>query len=949
MRKALFLLFLAAIPAGASVIVDSQTTSGLSQNFEKVTWPMTIGTGINRLLTVGCAQNAGTPHAISSATLDTSTMTFVRAHATFPDRMEMWYLVSPSTGAHTITMWMTGSGLIGGETICGGISFENVNLSSPIVTSSASVTATVTWNVPASSTMLVDVMGQSSNATAAVPGSGQTIQWAQMYSARSTGQQGSTKSGGSTAGDKTMSWTQNPPGVMIAMAINTSTSAPEVTSLSPNTKGIGEAGFTLTVNGSNFVSGASVTWNGSARSTTFVNSTQMTATIPASDIASIAAVQVRVVNPDSARSNIGNFAVTGDITRVWATDGGWKPTQDDTYGTDQSTTVASTRIWNGATIRTFQAKNEINGFALVLENSTSVNSSSVSVRYPVFTHSNGYVISSTQPTVANWHDWRNRPIQVYKVGYLPIRGLSRINWDVYDEQHVPERMQATYSINGAGQGVRSGDFLTRPDANKYYPDILIPVEAIVGSTFTVYSSSSQAIWFDVYVPKNAPAGEYTATINIYEGAGVSTSIPVSMTVYPFTMPDSPPSKTFAELSGTQINLRHYGDQFAAYDGANGPKTSTRLKYMRFLKRFGIMPIGDANDGGCGTSVRTAPCVEYQAAMNGTLYSPTSGYAMAPGVQTKDDIYSMFTYGQWQSTAWTATYDSTCQNANTWVNWFQSNAPHVDYFWYMADEPSDFTNVNRYSTWVTTCPAPGNQLPNFTTANATHLRASAPNITNFATTQALGVPSTCEADRKFYAIRNGARQYYYNGYRPFTGSMLTEDDGVAMRVASWMQYKMKYDGYFWWFSNYWVDENNGGHNTDWMTDSNTFGLVSASSSSVFGRTCFNCQNGDGVLLYPGTDVIVSSNTLGIDGPIPSWRLMMARRGINDFTYLTLAAKYDAKTVDAIVRRIIPQVLWERGVVDINDPTYQYGPVSWSRDPDVWERAREELARIIARGK
>ena len=42
----------------------------------------------------------------------------------------------------------------------------------------------------------------------------------------------------------------------------------------------------LTVNGTGFVSGASVVrFNGSARPTTFVNSTQLTAAIPASDLA----------------------------------------------------------------------------------------------------------------------------------------------------------------------------------------------------------------------------------------------------------------------------------------------------------------------------------------------------------------------------------------------------------------------------------------------------------------------------------------------------------------------------------------------------------------------------------------------------------------------------------------------------------------------------------------
>jgi len=45
----------------------------------------------------------------------------------------------------------------------------------------------------------------------------------------------------------------------------------------------GGAGFTLTVNGTGFVSGSLVNWNGSARDTTFVSTAKLTANIPPSD------------------------------------------------------------------------------------------------------------------------------------------------------------------------------------------------------------------------------------------------------------------------------------------------------------------------------------------------------------------------------------------------------------------------------------------------------------------------------------------------------------------------------------------------------------------------------------------------------------------------------------------------------------------------------------------
>jgi hypothetical protein len=72
---------------------------------------------------------------------------------------------------------------------------------------------------------------------------------------------------------------------------------PTTTSLSPGSATAGGSGFTLTVNGSNFVSGSTVQWNGSARTTAFVSPAQLTASISASDIATAGAQPVTVLNP----------------------------------------------------------------------------------------------------------------------------------------------------------------------------------------------------------------------------------------------------------------------------------------------------------------------------------------------------------------------------------------------------------------------------------------------------------------------------------------------------------------------------------------------------------------------------------------------------------------------------------------------------------------------------
>ena len=80
----------------------------------------------------------------------------------------------------------------------------------------------------------------------------------------------------------------------------------------------GGPAFTLTVNGTGFVSGSVVNWNGSARATTFVDGSQLTAAISAADIAAVGTASVTVVNsmPGGGMSNVAFLSITGSALAV---------------------------------------------------------------------------------------------------------------------------------------------------------------------------------------------------------------------------------------------------------------------------------------------------------------------------------------------------------------------------------------------------------------------------------------------------------------------------------------------------------------------------------------------------------------------------------------------------------------------------------------------------------
>ena len=72
---------------------------------------------------------------------------------------------------------------------------------------------------------------------------------------------------------------------------------PTIASLNPSSATAGDAGFTLTINGSNFGSKAVANFNGAAQTTMLVSAGQLTVAVPASAIATAGTVSVTVTNP----------------------------------------------------------------------------------------------------------------------------------------------------------------------------------------------------------------------------------------------------------------------------------------------------------------------------------------------------------------------------------------------------------------------------------------------------------------------------------------------------------------------------------------------------------------------------------------------------------------------------------------------------------------------------
>ncbi|MFZ4985094.1 MAG: FISUMP domain-containing protein [Blastocatellia bacterium] len=129
----------------------------------------------------------------------------------------------------------------------------------------------------------------------------------------------------------------------------TDSPVPTIGSISPDSAFAGDVGFTITVTGTNFVTGSIVEVDGMARPTTFINVTTLTAEIPEMDIAAPGTRRVGVRTPPPGGGTSGTLNLS--VSSLPPTLDSLVPTRVVAGGTGQTLTIYGKIFFNGATIR----------------------------------------------------------------------------------------------------------------------------------------------------------------------------------------------------------------------------------------------------------------------------------------------------------------------------------------------------------------------------------------------------------------------------------------------------------------------------------------------------------------------------------------------------------------------------------------------------------------------
>lgn len=229
--------------------------------------------------------------------------------------------------------------------------------------------------------------------------------------------------------------------------------------------------------------------------------------------------------------NVLRWWAASEVTRINPVTG--NRFEDGYAGTGSDNYKKANVVWDAGTntISLLSARNEIVGAQLIVEKLTAGALNNVSVSASNLTGPGGYVING-----ANC-------VELFQMFYLP-----------------------------------SGEY--------YYADPAIPLIAGVGTSFNIPDSNrnpsgnNQAVWVDVYVPKDAPSGDYPGTLTVTAAQLVSpVTVNVAIHVSPVMIPDYP---TFL------VDLNGYGNPWNW--GANTAQTDRiTLGYFQTTHKHRVVP------------------------------------------------------------------------------------------------------------------------------------------------------------------------------------------------------------------------------------------------------------------------------------------------------------------------------------------------------------------------
>jgi hypothetical protein len=588
------------------------------------------------------------------------------------------------------------------------------------------------------------------------------------------------------------------------------------------------------------------------------------------------------------------------IVNVWAVGDGEKIFRNDT----DHPAERKNSIWGENKIYLRGLYNEVLGFQIIVEvDSSGARGLEISMDPPVHKKS-GLVIGGSGAVKYGNQGY----IEFFSQHYLQVKNPTEPNWFYGSEKSAPEKMTG------------------------WIPDALIPSNALLGkggfpltvppTKEEVYrhqnivdvipraASQNQGFWIDLYLPRDRkyPAGRYESLIHVWEKGEIFKKIPVTIEIIDAYLPDENHSNVWVYSSGPE-ELGVY------FPGLNPDEIRKIFKFEARRHRIELVGGFDAHQSAFDEGILR----DYKPYLDGSAFTPANGYH-GPGEGVGEILFPVGMYG---GRVLGNTKEKMREESDKWVTWFEKNAPDVNYFKYLIDEPgpAQYDFINEEAEWIKSNPGPGKRMKLQVTTGYVEDLKDAIDIWD--------AYNGVELDRLEELWKTGKDYWFYNGNRPRYGSVILEGTAVDLRVNGWIKYLYGIDTWFVWQSTHWTHNSQGPKGRLKQRIFN--------EPLTFINEHLEWGNGDGILFYPGMMPHQPEESRGINRFMPSIRLKNIRRGQQDYELLWLAEKEaGAERIKSLAREVVVKAMDE---VDMKDKVY------WPQHGDAYDAMRDRLLDIL----
>ena len=445
----------------------------------------------------------------------------------------------------------------------------------------------------------------------------------------------------------------------------------------------------------------------------------------------------------------------------------------------------------------------------------------------------------------------------------------------------------------------------------WYPDPLIPFEhPMTGESlpaarfaavpFDLPAEQTHGFWVDIYVPPNSAPGRYRGAYRVVPESGQPVDIPVTLTVWDFTLPRVSTLKT--ALGSPAARMRGYYAQRAREGKEKEPSdyAAVEAQCAEMLTRHRVNA--------------TPPALTPVA-------RPDGSYRIAPDQISRlrefIDRYHVNAIAVPRPTGIVKDPDSQRDKLDAWLkSWSDAaaklNRPHVTFYIYLKDEPNDEEAYRFVQKWGRAIRRAESVVKVMVVEQTWTQKGNSGADSQWGQLHG-AVDIWCPLFCLFRPQSAAARQALGETIWTYTALCQGKTPSpwwhidyplLNYRAPAWISWRYKIRGLLYWGGmSYWRQAE------DPWTDPWTYGRQKL------------VYNGEGTLVYPACAV-------GYDGIVPSLRLKALRDSIEDYEYMAILER--AGLADDAMKVVMPLAnSW----------------FDWQKDPDAYNKARTNLAEMI----